>query len=237
MVSIFTPERSLPATLGAGVFAVSLLASLLGAPHHAHAAAGCRSDPIVVLSNGTILDLSAVIGADVSTVTRISYTLHAPAGTSVVKVISTDGDVQYKEQFALRTDNPTGGYGVQVQVQTTPQPGTPPPVVVATIEGGAATTLGVTPAMVGLTFWSGATTVAVPDGPQGPGPHGDGPHGDGPHGDGPHGDGPQLAQTVSSLPDAMTAQIASWAATAAWSVTASTTGQAGATPVASVTLL
>lgn len=235
MVSIFSPERSLPATLGAGVFAASLLASLLGAPHHAHAAAGCRSDPLVVLSTGTILDLSAVIGADVSTVARISYTLHAPAGTSVVKVISTDGDVQYKEQFTLRTDNPTGVYGVQVQVQTTPQPGTPPPLVVATIEGGYAMTLGVTPAMVGLTSWSGTTTVAVTDGPQGPGPQGPGPHGDGPQGPGPA--GPQLAQTVSSLPDAMTAQIASWAATAAWSVTASTAGQVGATPLASVTLL
>jgi len=53
-MSVLTPERSLPAMLGAAVFSAGLLASLFGAPHHAHAAIGCRTDPIVTLSNGLV---------------------------------------------------------------------------------------------------------------------------------------------------------------------------------------
>lgn len=216
MVSLFTPERALPAALGAGVFAAGLLASLLGAPHHAHAATGCRSDPIVVLSNGTVLDLSAAIGADVSTVAQIGYTLHAPAGSTIARVVSTDGDVQYNEQFTLRTDNPAGCYTMQVQVAMRPLPvGTPLPSVTGTLAGGAATTLGVTPQMVGLAAWTGtatATTKAPPPPPQG-------------------------TTTLFTLPTTMSAWVITWAANAPWAVTATTpTGQSGQSLAASVTL-
>jgi hypothetical protein len=175
-----------------------------------------------VLSNGTVLDLSASIGLDVSLVsdiTQISYTLHAPAGTTVAKVISTDGDVNYKEQFTLRTDTSAGVYGVQVQIQTTGLPkGMSQPSVTAQIEGGSASTLGVTPAMVGLTAWSATNTATVTGSKLAPPPPKTGP------------------QTVSSLPTIMSAQLASWAATAAWSTSAVTSGQAGATQTAFITL-
>jgi len=140
-------------------------------------------------------------------------------------VVSTDGDVNYKEQFTLRTDSSAGTYGVQVQVQTAHlPPGTPQPVVIAEIEGGYASTLGVTPSMVGLTSWSATTTATVTDGKLPPPPPRP---------------GPQLAQEVTNLPDDMTAQLASWAATAVWSTVAVSGGQAGSGPAqtAFITLL
>ncbi len=225
MNPLVTPKRSFRAVAGAGILLSAAIAAPLGA-RHAHAYGACRTDPIVVLSNGTVLDLSATIGLDVSQVsdiTQISYTLHAPAGTVVARVVSTDGDVNYKEQFTLRTDSPAGVYGVQVQVQTAHLPqGMPQPVVVAQIEGGYASTLGVTPSMVGLKAWSATTTATVTDGKLPPPPPKP---------------GPQLAQAVSSLPDDMTAQLASWAASAPWSAASGSGGQAGSAQMASITLM
>ncbi len=221
MKPLVTPQRSLRAMAGAGILLSAAFAAPLGA-RHAHAYGGCRSDPIVVLSNGTVLDLSATIGLDVSLVsdiTQISYTLHAPAGTTVAKVVSTDGDVNYKEQFTLRTDTSAGVYGVQAQVQTAHLPqGMPQPVVIAEIEGGYASTLGVTPGMVGLTAWSATATATVTGGKLPPPPPKPGP------------------QAVTSLPNIMSAQLASWVAAAAWSTPAVTTGQAGSAQTAFITL-
>ncbi len=222
MNPLVTPKRSLRAMAGAGILLSAACVAPLGA-RHAHAYGGCRSDPIVVLSNGTVLDLSATIGLDVSLVsdiTQISYTLHAPAGTTVAKVVSTDGDVNYKEQFTLRTDSPAGVYGVQAQVQTAHLPqGMPQPVVIAQIEGGYASTLGVTPGMVGLNAWSATATATVTGGKLKQSKT-----------------GPQLAQVVTSLPNIMSAQLASWVAAAAWSTPAVTTGQAGSAQTAFITL-
>ena len=221
-MTMFASKRSSRAVLGAGLLAAGLLASPLGS-YHAHAMSACRSDPIVVLSYGVVLDLSATIGIDVSNIdeiAQISYTLHAPAATTVAKVVSTDGDVNYKEQFTLRTDSPAGVYGVQTQVVTTHLPkGTTQPWVVSTIEGGYATTLGVTPDMVGLTSWSATGTATVTGGKLPPPPPRPG------------------AQTVSSLPDEMTAQLTAWVATAPWSATSSSGGLAGPAQLAVITLL
>src|SRR5215212_8296117 len=52
------------------------------------AVGGCRSDPIVILSDGTILDVSADIGTDVSNVREIHYVVHGPRGVKLVSVIS-----------------------------------------------------------------------------------------------------------------------------------------------------
>jgi len=65
------PKRSLRAGHGAGILLSAAIAAPLGA-RHAHAYGACRTDPIVVLSNGTVLDLSATIGLDVSQVSDIT---------------------------------------------------------------------------------------------------------------------------------------------------------------------
>lgn len=83
----FAVSRSLRIGLGS----VLLTLGLLGSPlisHSAHAQIGpCRDDPVVTLSNLTVIDLSASINDNVSDVRGIVYTVHAPAGTSVLSVV------------------------------------------------------------------------------------------------------------------------------------------------------
>jgi len=213
MVSLFTPERSLPATLGAALFGAGLLSSLLGVgtPHRAHAAAGCRSDPIVVLSDGIVLDVSATIADDASDVKQITYVLHVPDGAVVIRAISTDGAVGYKEKFKVQSDSAPGTYTTEVQVKT----GVKDVAVTATIAGGYATHLGITPDMVGLASFTWTPTTSADDqalpAPQGP-------------------------NAPAALPGAMTDALVAWAASAAWSATTSTQGLTGAHIVAVVTL-
>lgn len=52
----------------------------------------CRTDPIVVLSNGTVVDLSATVMTGVSNVENVTYVLHAPVGTTVKHVTYTAGE-------------------------------------------------------------------------------------------------------------------------------------------------
>ena len=56
--SAFTARRAGYMLLGAAVLSASLLARSLMAPDTHAAVGGCRSDPVVTLSNGHALDLS-----------------------------------------------------------------------------------------------------------------------------------------------------------------------------------
>jgi hypothetical protein len=49
----------------------------------------CRTDPIVFLSDGTRVKMTAEIGTAAPNVQSIVYTLHAPVGTSVVQIVHT----------------------------------------------------------------------------------------------------------------------------------------------------
>lgn len=213
MLSLFTPERSLPATLGAALFGAGLLASTLGvgAPHPAHAAMACRADPIIILSDGIVLDVSATIADDASDVKQITYVLHVPDGATVIRAISTDGVVGYKEKFQVQSDSAPGAYATEVQVKT----GAKNVAVTATIAGGYATQLGITPDMVGLSSfaWTPATSAEdqAPPAPKGP-------------------------TAPATLSGTMTGALVSWAGSAAWSASTATQGLAGAHIVAAVTL-
>jgi hypothetical protein len=50
---------------------------------------GCRSDPIVILSNGATIDMSVALGTSVSNVDHVVYTLHVPPGLRVLAVVNT----------------------------------------------------------------------------------------------------------------------------------------------------
>ncbi len=117
-MSVLTPERSLPAMLGAAVFSAGLLASLFGAPHHAHAAIGCRTDPIVTLSNGLVVQLSATVYDNPSDINAVTYTLHAPAGTSVVNVVYPVDPNNIPQTFNFYADNPAGTWDSYTYVDT-----------------------------------------------------------------------------------------------------------------------
>lgn len=85
--------------LARGIASPSLL------PQVADAQVGpCRSDPVVSLSDGSQIDLSATIADDVSDVVQVAYVLHGPVGTSVVSVLGTDGAMGLKETFSYYAD-------------------------------------------------------------------------------------------------------------------------------------
>ncbi len=78
------------ALLGPAVLTAGLLAGAL-VPHAAHAAMSVSADPVVQFSNGINVKLTATMTtANPSDITHVSYTLHAPAGVSVVKVVFTN---------------------------------------------------------------------------------------------------------------------------------------------------
>jgi hypothetical protein len=80
---------------------------------------GCRSDPIVVLSDGTILDVSAEIGTDVSKVTDIHYVVHGPRGVQLVAAISTPTlGFTGKESFTYYDDAQPNEYITETLVRT-----------------------------------------------------------------------------------------------------------------------
>jgi len=96
----------------AALLSAGLLASPLLAPRAHAIIGGCGGDPIVVLSNGTALDLSTTADTDASTVRQIAYTLHAPVGTQVVSVIA----LGVRETLSFRADNTAHGYDTVTRV-------------------------------------------------------------------------------------------------------------------------
>jgi hypothetical protein len=202
-MSLFTTRHPRQMALGAALTAGVLISGPLSV-NTAHAAVACRSDPIVVLSNGVVLDLSVTLDADVSQVQEIHYKLHGPHGVLVVRAISTDGPVQYKEHFEFKDDshgNDTSAgapatYWVEVQTKTADGHHTG----WATIAGGYVTDLGITPAMVGLTAFQ--FNPSAPQGDAGTGKGAPKP---------PHAD-----DNVSALPDTVTTALAAWASNASW---------------------
>lgn len=92
----------------------TILALLLSVFPHSQPAyarlAVCRSDPLVLLSDGTVLDISADIGALLWDVKEVHYTLHIPAGLKVVVSVSTPNWPTTVERFTVYADNPPGTF-------------------------------------------------------------------------------------------------------------------------------
>jgi hypothetical protein len=106
----------IPATLF-----LALVCLLLLTPAAFAVGASCRADPIVSLSNGDQLAITAAVGADVSAISSITYTVHAPKGVSMTKVVYTQGPTAPKETVIFSADR-TSGYSIDTYV-TTLQPG------------------------------------------------------------------------------------------------------------------
>src|SRR5947207_893660 len=78
--------RSTRRLMGATLLAVGLAAGL-SAPLSALAGfTPCRTDPVVTLSNGVAITLSATVYDAPSDIQNIAYVIHAPAGTTVTSV-------------------------------------------------------------------------------------------------------------------------------------------------------
>lgn len=104
--------RATTAIALAGLFsvlsAVSTEASLLR----------CKSDPVVLLSDGTEVDLSADIDALPWEVTNVYYTLHVPKGLDTLLVIRTPAWLTTIERFKIIADQQQGHYDATALVKT-----------------------------------------------------------------------------------------------------------------------
>jgi len=87
------------------------LAFVLALPAVAQARTlSCRSDPVVILSNGTVLDLSAEISTLLINVKEVHYVLHVPVGVSAIAWIHTPAWLTSQETFTIIADQPPNTY-------------------------------------------------------------------------------------------------------------------------------
>ena len=105
--------------LVASLVLVALLANA-STPAPAYALLGaCEGDPVVVLSNLKVIDMSVKIGTPVSDVTRIDYVLHTPPGIKVVLALATPTiGFKGKETFTSIEDAPPDTIITDTIVQT-----------------------------------------------------------------------------------------------------------------------
>jgi hypothetical protein len=82
------------------------------------AALFCRSDPVVILSNGIVMDFGANIATLPWNVQEVHYELHIPAGVSLVAAVHTPTWISSRESFTIYADQPDGQYIVKAIVGT-----------------------------------------------------------------------------------------------------------------------
>ncbi len=92
---------------------------VIALPGEADAYMLCRSDPIVVLSNGTALDLTTSLSTLPMQVEEVHYELHVPAGLSMVVAIHTPAWLTSQETFSFFADQAPGQYHVITSASTT----------------------------------------------------------------------------------------------------------------------
>jgi hypothetical protein len=78
----------------------------------------CRSDPAVLLSNGTLIDLSADVDAMLWDIDTVNYTLHVPQGLTAILVIRTPNWPGTKETFRIISDQPPKTFDSTTTVYT-----------------------------------------------------------------------------------------------------------------------
>jgi len=98
---------------------------LLGASHMALGTrlaeariTACRTDPIVGLSNGAQIRMTATINDDAGDISSIVYALHGPRGTTVKNVVYTGGIGGLKETVRFASDMPPNAYVTDTLVTT-----------------------------------------------------------------------------------------------------------------------
>jgi hypothetical protein len=133
--------------LGLGAAALAALPA-----GHAAAAAGCRSDPVIVV-NGAVADVVSTLYTDPSVVRELDYTVTVPAGSLIGRTTLTLGlGFPEKVTYVYSAAQPWGSLRVDATVQT--QAGTAPfatDVQVTTLLGGVRRASGLSTATVSVT--------------------------------------------------------------------------------------
>ena len=78
----------------------------------------CRSDPVVILSNGNILDLSAEVSTLLFNVKEVHYELHLPVGVKALLWIHTPAWLTSQETFTIISDQPANTYTASAMAMT-----------------------------------------------------------------------------------------------------------------------
>ncbi len=125
------PRRPRASVARGGLRAVGLLAGAgVPRPPTAHAdSVGCRADPAVLLSDGTVVDLSATIAVDAANVQEVAYALPIPVGVGVVGWATTGDALGARETLRVARADALGVYDADTVVTT----GTPGVGVVARV--------------------------------------------------------------------------------------------------------
>jgi hypothetical protein len=79
---------------------------------------GCRTDPILYLSNGAQVTITSTIGDDPSDIRQVLYVVHAPAGTTLLSVADPTGTLNASEVVAFSADNAPDTYDTGTMVTT-----------------------------------------------------------------------------------------------------------------------
>jgi hypothetical protein len=98
---------------------IVVMASILFAQPASAAIRTCRADPILLLSNGEILQTDATIQTDVANVQEVRYRLHLPQGVRVIAVIHTPSRIRDKEVVEFVDDLPPYHYTTVTTIRTT----------------------------------------------------------------------------------------------------------------------
>lgn len=104
--------------LAGGLLLLTLVASLPVATRvDARLVGGCRKDPVVFLSNGVRIQMTAVIATEESNVAHVTYTVHAPAGTEMTRLLYPGGPHSENETVVFLADQPAGQYTIDTVVE------------------------------------------------------------------------------------------------------------------------
>lgn len=85
------------------VLGLALCLAILSPGSLQAAAVGCRTDPIVTLSNGDVVSIYVDIATDPSQVKSINYMLHVPDGVTATNITYLGGAFGLSEHLTLTT--------------------------------------------------------------------------------------------------------------------------------------
>lgn len=98
----------------AAALALGLAVGPLGARGVGATFSTCDLDPVVVLSNGVTLSITAHVQAQASDIQQVTYTVHGPVGTSVASI--TYDSLGSLESLQYIPDLPGSSFTVSAQV-------------------------------------------------------------------------------------------------------------------------
>lgn len=106
------------AVLATAILATALLTGPLTAGRVSAGLITCGTDPIVALSNGYLLKLSATISDMQSDVQNVTYTINVPSGVTATNIAYTGSGWTGKERVYVNASNGPGMYDVTTNVTT-----------------------------------------------------------------------------------------------------------------------